>query len=113
MWRKRIHFLVCRNERPPGPITCCARGLGPRVLERLLERIGKDGLYDEVLATGTDCLGPCRPEGVTVIAYPEGAWYTLARPEDADALFDALVSGGARPPALERMRIDTRAEPDP
>ena len=113
MWRKRVHLLVCQNERPPGPISCCARGLGPRVLERLLARIGAEGLYDEVLVTGTDCLGPCRPEGVTVIAYPEGAWYTLERPGDADLLFDALVSGGTRPPQLERMRIDTREESDP
>ena len=107
MWRKRIHFLVCRNERPPGPITCCARGLGGKVLERLIERIARDGLYTKVLATGTDCLGPCRPEGVTVIAYPEGAWYTLERAEDADVLFDALLSGGGRPSVLDRMRIDT------
>jgi (2Fe-2S) ferredoxin len=83
------------------------------VFERLLARIGAEGLYEEVLVTGTDCLGPCRPEGVTVIAYPEGAWYTLERSEDTDLLFDALVSGLARPPQLERMRIDTREDPGP
>jgi (2Fe-2S) ferredoxin len=113
MWRKRIHFLVCRNERPPGPITCCARGLGEQVLKRLIVRIGESGLYDEVLATGTDCLGPCRPEGVTVIAYPEGAWYRLERPEDADLLLDAFEAGGGRPEALDRMRLDTRRDFDP
>jgi len=113
VWRKRIHFLVCRNERPPGPITCCARGLGGSVLERLLVRIGEEGLYDEILATGTECLGPCRPEGVTVIAYPEGIWYTLERPEDADLLFDSFRSGGGRPEALERMRLDTRQDLGP
>ena len=112
MWRKRIHFLVCLNERPPGPITCCARGLGGRVLERLLERIAEAGVYDEILATGTECLGPCRPGGVTVIAYPEGVWYTLERAGDADLLFDAFRSGGGRPEALERMRLDARADLD-
>jgi (2Fe-2S) ferredoxin len=106
VWRKRAHFLVCRNERPAGgPLTSCARGLGPAVLERLLARIGEHGLWDEIQATGADCLGPCRSGGVTVIVYPEGAWYTLERSEDADLLFDAALSG-ERPPALERLLLE-------
>jgi (2Fe-2S) ferredoxin len=106
VWRRRVHFLVCRNERPSGaPLTSCARGLGDRLLERLQGRIGRRRLWREVQATGTDCLGACRPEGTTVVVYPEGAWYLLGREEDADALFDAHVLG-APPPGLEGLRLD-------
>lgn len=94
MWRRRVHFLVCQNERPPGAkLTSCARGQGAELLRRLQERIARRRLWTEVQATGTECLGACRPDGTTVVVYPEGAWYVLPRIEDADLLFDALVSG--------------------
>lgn len=108
MWRRQLHFFVCLNERPPGaPLTCCARGQGEKLLGRLQERIARRRLWAEVQATGAECLGACRPEGTTVVVYPEGGWYVLPRPEDADLLFDVLLSG-AGTDELERLRL---AEP--
>lgn len=110
MWRRRVHFLVCRNERPAGaPLSCCARGLGEKLLRRLQARIGRRRLWIEVQATGTDCLGACRPEGTTVVVYPEGVWYVVGREEDADALFDAHVLGEP-PSGLEGLRLDAAGD---
>ncbi len=30
---------------------------------------------DEVLVTGSSCLGPCE-QGPTVVVYPDGTWYS-------------------------------------
>jgi (2Fe-2S) ferredoxin len=104
VWRKRVHFLVCQNERPPGgPKTCCARGLGPRVRGRLLGHIKGRSLFAEVQATGTSCLGVCRPEGVAVVVYPEGSWYLLPTVEDADLFFEAALSGDLS--RLQNLRL--------
>ncbi len=104
MWRKRVHFLVCQKERPlAGPRTCCARGLGDRVLERLRDHIESRSLYKEVQATKTGCLGVCMPEGVAVVVYPEGSWYLLPMEEDADLLFEAALSGDLS--RLKKLRL--------
>ncbi len=111
MWRRRVHFLVCQNKRPPGAaLTCCVHGQGEKVLRRLQDRIAERSLWVEVQATGTDCLGACRPEGTTVVVYPEGVWYVLRREEDADLLFDGHVSG-ERPADLDRLRLSERGDP--
>jgi len=91
-FRPRIHILVCTNERPvDAPLPCCGRAGGLEVAQALRRAVSQAGLGGEVWVTHTGCLTFCNKVGTTVVAYPQGQWFTEVRPEDAADLLKSLL----------------------
>jgi (2Fe-2S) ferredoxin/SAM-dependent methyltransferase len=86
------HVLVCTQDKPEG-VPCCARKGGPRLLEALRAEVEGQGLVDDVLVTSCGCLGLC-DRGPNVVVYPEGRWYTEARPEEAQRIAKEHLAAG-------------------
>lgn len=96
------HLFVCMNQRPASHPrgSCGSQGAGA-VFEALGAEVEKRGLFEEVMVTGTFCMGPC-DKGSTVVVYPDGVWYGGVKPRDIPELFDEHLAKGE---PLKRLRI--------
>ena len=80
----RSHIFVCTQEKPEG-VPSCSASASLHVLDAFRRELESCGLANEVLLTTCGCLGAC-DHGPVVIVYPEGAWYSGVRPEDASEI---------------------------
>ncbi|MFZ5471273.1 MAG: (2Fe-2S) ferredoxin domain-containing protein [Myxococcota bacterium] len=98
----RRHVFVCTNRRPEGsPKGCCASKGSEEVRLRLKSAVESAGLSGEVRVNASGCLDACE-QGVAVVVYPEGVWYSGVSLADVDELVrEHLV--GERP--MERLRM--------
>lgn len=88
------HIFVCCAARPVGhPRGCCGSRSGDAVREAFKAEIERRGLEGKVRANLAGCLGQCE-HGVTVVVYPEAAWYGFVKIEDVPAIMDQHVIGG-------------------
>jgi (2Fe-2S) ferredoxin len=92
-----FHVFVCQNERPPGhPRGCCKEKGSEALLQALKSEAAKRGLKGNVRVQKSGCLDVCE-DGAALVAYaphvPNGLWFGDAKPEDAPALIDKLLSG--------------------
>ncbi|MDP6540508.1 MAG: (2Fe-2S) ferredoxin domain-containing protein [Planctomycetota bacterium] len=94
------HVFVCIANRPPGAGDSCGAGGARDLIERLQFGILDEGLSERVRVNGCTCLGPCE-QGVNVVVYPEGVFYTRASAEDADEIVQRHLKGGE---PVERLR---------
>jgi (2Fe-2S) ferredoxin len=88
------HVFICMNERPAdNPRGCCmARGAAD-VLEAFKRLVKERDLGATVRAQKAGCLDCCA-HGVTVVVYPEGAWYGHVTVADVAEIVDShLVRG--------------------
>jgi (2Fe-2S) ferredoxin len=91
--RKRLLF-VCVNSRPDGAPkgSCAARG-GLQLHARLKEVLKERGLATaEVRACTSSCLDTCWV-GPCVAVEPDHFYYGRVKPDDAEAIVDALQRG--------------------
>lgn len=70
----RAHVLVCGG-------TGCTSSGSAQIVDVLEKEIKKTGLEDEVKVVKTGCFGLCAL-GPVMIVYPEGAFYSMVKPED-------------------------------
>jgi (2Fe-2S) ferredoxin len=89
------HLFVCTN----GPF-CWHDGDCDGLFEALKKRVAASGLKDSVRINRAGCLNACGL-GVAVVVYPEATWYGHVQVEDADELFNSLLSGEP----VERLRL--------
>lgn len=96
------HLFVCMNQRPATHPrgSCGSLGAGS-VFEALGAEVEKRGLFEEVMVTGTFCMGPC-DRGPTVVVYPDGVWYGGVKPKDVAEIFDEHLIKGE---PVKRLRI--------
>jgi len=101
----RYHVFVCTQEKAEG-VPCCSASGSAKVLDALRRELGTRGLADEVLVTGTGCMGTCE-HGPVIIAYPEGVWYSGVKPEDVPEIVGSHFQSGKV--AARLARTDTEA----
>jgi NADP-reducing hydrogenase subunit HndC len=70
----RSHILVCGG-------TGCTSGGSEKIIAALEEELKKQGLDQEVKVIKTGCFGLCSL-GPVMVVYPEGAFYSMVKPED-------------------------------
>ena len=94
MPRYERHVFVCENARDASdPRGCCAARSGAEVRARLKEAVAAAGLKGRVRVNSAGCLGQCA-EGVTVVVYPEAAWYGRVTVDDVDRIVREHLVGG-------------------
>ncbi len=82
----RAHVLVC------GGTGCTSSGSG-KILKEFETQLAEKGLDKEVKVVQTGCFGLCAL-GPIVIVYPEGAFYSMVKPEDvAEIVEEHLLKG--------------------
>ncbi len=88
------HLFVCTNERAPGDArgSCSARG-ALEVAAALKEKVHACGLKRVVRVNKAGCLDQCE-RGVTLVVYPEAAWYGGVTLADVDELVERHLVGG-------------------
>ncbi|MBF0192811.1 MAG: (2Fe-2S) ferredoxin domain-containing protein [Magnetococcales bacterium] len=96
------HLFVCMNQRPAGhPRGSCGGAGAGSVFEALMAEVEKRGLFEQIMVTGTFCMGPC-DKGPTVVVYPDGVWYGGVKPKDIPEIFDEHLTNGE---PVKRLRI--------
>ena len=70
----RAHVLVCGG-------TGCTSSGSEKVLEALNRELEANGLTEEIKVIRTGCFGLCAL-GPVMVVYPEGAFYSMVKPED-------------------------------
>lgn len=79
------HVLVCVSSRPALVGASCGGSGAPELLMAFQAAVSQQGLANQVLVTGSTCLGPCE-EGVNVVVYPEGVWYRNVSKGDVEEI---------------------------
>ena len=95
------HLFVCIANRPPAAGDSCGAVGSRELIERLQLSILEEGLADRVRVNGCTCLGPCE-QGVNLVVYPDGVFYTRVTVEDAQEIVQGHLKGGE---PVERLRF--------
>ena len=82
----RSHVLVCGG-------TGCTSSGSETILKQFEESLADKGLTDEVKVVKTGCFGLCAL-GPVVIVYPEGAFYSMVKPEDVPEIVEEHLLKG-------------------
>ena len=82
----RAHVLVCGG-------TGCTSSKSDVIKKELEVQLNKNKLDKEVKLVTTGCFGLCA-EGPIVVVYPEGAMYTMVRPEDVKEIVEEHLLKG-------------------
>ena len=83
--------FVCTNARDGGRVACGNPGRGGLELcEALKHGVKKLGLKGKVRVARTGCLDLCE-KGPNVFLYPDGAWLSELKPEDAEGILKKLA----------------------
>ena len=93
MEQKKVPYeqqiFVCTNDRQ-GQSSSCGDHQGEAVF-RELRRIAKERkLHPRIRVAQAKCLGQCS-QGVNVMIYPQGVWYSGITLDDVDRLADEYL----------------------
>ncbi len=82
----RSHVLVCGG-------TGCTSSGSEKIIEELNTQLKEQGIDKEVMVVKTGCFGLCAL-GPIMVVYPEGAFYSMVKPEDIkEIVSEHLVKG--------------------
>jgi len=82
----RSHVLVCGG-------TGCTSSNSEKIIEEFHVHLKNNNIDNEVMIIRTGCFGLCA-QGPIVVVYPEGAMYTMVKPEDVKEIVEEhLVKG--------------------
>lgn len=82
----RSNVLVCGG-------TGCTSSNSEKIIEKLHEEINAKGLEKEVNVVRTGCFGLCAL-GPIMVVYPEGAFYSMVKPEDVPEIVEEHLLKG-------------------
>ena len=82
----RSNVLVCGG-------TGCTSSNSELIIQRLKEEIAAKGLEQEVNVIRTGCFGLCAL-GPIMIVYPEGAFYSMVKPDDVPEIVEGHLLKG-------------------
>ncbi|MDY3303538.1 MAG: NADH-quinone oxidoreductase subunit NuoF [Clostridia bacterium] len=82
----RGHVLVCGG-------TGCTSSGSAKIIEEFETSLRENGLADEIKVIKTGCFGLCAL-GPIVIVYPEGAFYSMVKPEDVHEIVEEHLLKG-------------------
>jgi (2Fe-2S) ferredoxin len=94
MSRFACHLFVCTNQRKPDDPrgSCTARG-SAAVLDALKSKAKAAGLKGKVRVNSAGCLDACE-DGVSIVVYPQGAWYAKVTVADTDEIVERTLKHG-------------------
>ncbi|MFT7486349.1 MAG: (2Fe-2S) ferredoxin [Candidatus Paceibacteria bacterium] len=95
------HVFICIASRPPTAGGSCGAAGSPQVMEKMQFALMEHNLMSRVRINGCTCLGPC-DDGVNLIVYPEGVFYTKVTPDDVDEIVKEHLMGDK---PVERLRL--------
>lgn len=82
----RSHVLVCGG-------TGCTSSGSQKIIDELEKQLKEQGIDKEVMVVKTGCFGLCAL-GPIMVVYPEGAFYSMVKPEDIkEIVSEHLVKG--------------------
>jgi (2Fe-2S) ferredoxin len=87
------HVFICIANRPPMAGASCGAVGSPQVMEQMQFALMENNLMDRVRVNGCTCLGPC-DDGVNLVVYPEGVFYTKVSPDDVGEIVKEHFIGG-------------------
>ncbi|MGQ0553659.1 MAG: (2Fe-2S) ferredoxin domain-containing protein [Planctomycetota bacterium] len=94
MSRFRCHLFVCTNQRKPDDARgCCTSRGSAAILEALKARAHAAGLKGSVRVNKAGCLDACE-FGVSMVVYPQGAWYGRVTAADVDEIVERTLQRG-------------------
>jgi (2Fe-2S) ferredoxin len=101
------HIFVCINERAQDdPRGCCSAKGSKQIQEHFSSEVKRRGLKGIVRANKAGCLDHCA-RGPSVVIYPEGVWYTVRTPGDADEIMERHIEKGE---VVERLLMADRKD---
>ena len=101
MSRFACHLFVCTNVRKPDdPRGCCSAKGSEAVLDALKQKAHAAGLKGKVRVNKAGCLDACA-HGVSIVVYPQGAWYAHVTLADVDEIVERTLLRGE---IVERLR---------
>jgi len=98
----RAHVLVCGG-------TGCTSSNSQKVIDEFEVQLKKNSIDNEVKVIKTGCFGLCA-QGPIVVVYPEGAMYTMVKPEDVNEIVEEHLIKGRIVKRL--LHAETHAEED-
>jgi (2Fe-2S) ferredoxin len=94
MSRFACHLFVCTNERKPDdPRGCCSSKGSAAILDALKAGAHAAGLKGQVRVNKAGCLDACA-DGVSIVCYPQGAWYAHVTLADVDEIVQRTLLRG-------------------
>jgi (2Fe-2S) ferredoxin len=88
------HVFVCINERAAdNPKGSCKLKGSVDVRDRLKAELSRRGLSKIIRANNAGCLDQCE-HGITVVVYPEQAWYGHVTVDDIAEIVEKHLVGG-------------------
>jgi len=106
MTRFACHLFVCTNERgADDPRGCCSAKGSAAILDALKAKAHAAGLKGKVRVNKAGCLDACA-EGVSIVCYPQGAWYARVTLADVDEIVERTLLRGE---IVERLLASPRA----
>lgn len=85
------HIFICNNQRPNG-VKCCANYDTGAIIEYAKTQIKKlpQEFKNKTRINIAGCLGRCS-QGPVLVVYPQGVWYSFAKPQDIDEIINAQI----------------------
>ena len=95
----RSHVLICGG-------TGCTSSGSAQIIETLEKELKRNGLENEIKVIRTGCFGLCAL-GPIMVVYPEGAFYSMVRPEDIpEIVSEHLLKGRVVTRLLYQETVD-------
>jgi len=86
------HVLICTQSKPPMVPSCGAVG-SAEILDLFRKEIFNAGLENDVMVTGTGCIGLCT-RGANVVVYPSGKFYTAVKSDEVKKIVEDHLKKG-------------------
>lgn len=97
-YRPSVHVFVCVNERDKNSsLPSCSNasdatsGGGLDVFNKFRELVAQRNLSSKIWITQTKCLTFCNKDGVTVVVYPFGEWFTEVKTADVGLILNSIT----------------------
>lgn len=85
----KAHLFVCTNDRGAGARRESCGPKGADALRGKVKEMCKARGIKGVRINSSGCLDQCE-RGMVAVLYPQGEWFEDIRPDDAEALVDAV-----------------------
>lgn len=83
------HIFICQNQRPDDSPKGCCMSKGS---DKLFEHFKKLTRDLRVQVTKSGCLNKCS-QGVAVVIYPSGTWYSIKTLSDVEEIVNSHFQG--------------------
>jgi len=102
MRKPKYHVFVCTSARLNGQrMGFCHSRDSSCIIQSFVEELEAREMTDDVMVSGTGCLGICS-SGPVIVVYPDGVWYREVTPGDVAEIVESHLENGR---IVERLEI--------